>query len=117
MFSSDHFHPSGLGYARVAAVLLPSALEALGIATSAAEHEHGHAVTLAPVLVERAARDAARVPGTAVGPADSGPGGLRGRLASAWRDIRWVRPDTPESDADAGPSPDNDSRGAAEPTA
>ena len=39
MFSSDRFHPSGLGYARVAAVLLPSALEALGIATSAAEHE------------------------------------------------------------------------------
>lgn len=58
MFSSDRFHPSGLGYARVAAVLLPSALEALGIATSAAEHEHGHAVTLGPVLVERAARDA-----------------------------------------------------------
>lgn len=115
MFSSDRFHPSGLGYARVAAVLLPSALEALGIATSAAEHEHGHAVTLGPVLVERAARDAARVAGTAVGPADSGPGGLRGRLASAWRDVRWVRPDNPETDAAAGPTPDEEVRDDAEP--
>ena len=67
------------------------------------------------MLVERAARDAARVPGTAVGPADSGPGGLRGRLASAWRDIRWVRPDNPETDAAAGPTPDSEVRDVAEP--
>ena len=60
-------------------------------------------------------RDAARVAGTAVGPADSGPGGLRGRLASAWRDVRWVRPDNPETDAAAGPTPDEEARDDAEP--
>jgi lysophospholipase L1-like esterase len=30
MFSTDHFHPSALGYARAAAVLLPSVSAAVG---------------------------------------------------------------------------------------
>lgn len=66
LFSVDRFHPSSAGYARLAAVLLPSVFEALGMpAMSVTEPSRPPERS----RIDRAARYAARVAGTAVGPA------------------------------------------------
>jgi lysophospholipase L1-like esterase len=93
MFSEDRFHPSGHGYARVAAVLLPSVLEVLGV--PGGENSEGRELMTPPRSVERAARDAARVPGTVVEPAGTTLDNLAGHLARVWRDRRPLRPTSP----------------------
>lgn len=90
LFSEDRFHPSGRGYARVAAVLLPSVLEALGLAVPARPGtDHGD---LTPIRVERAARDAARRPGTAVEPAGTTSARPTDRVVRVWRERRGRGP-------------------------
>ncbi|MFC7531438.1 SGNH/GDSL hydrolase family protein [Actinoplanes sp. GCM10030250] len=80
MFSSDRFHPSAEGYARVAAVMMPTVLAALG------EDDR----TAAPVTeglrtLPEAADEAVRAPGTEVSPTrvdgrDRGPAGRWAQL-------------------------------------
>ncbi|GAA1137565.1 SGNH/GDSL hydrolase family protein [Ornithinicoccus hortensis] len=71
MFSEDRFHPSAAGYARAAAVLLPSVCDALGMLTPdtgrAPDHHRGERVE---PLVTAAAR-AAREPGSEVTPVEA----------------------------------------------
>jgi lysophospholipase L1-like esterase len=89
MFSSDEFHPSAVGYAQAAAVLLPSVADAVGVWPASSDHGLGaiRRDTVRPVA--RAAARAASRPGTEVQPAevrgsDTGPWGpwalLRRRL-------------------------------------
>ncbi len=83
LFSSDRFHPSPAGYARVAAALLPSVCAALGLWSGDLErrpdrHQHEG---IRPV--REAAHEAVHDPGTevsATGPGSDGSGG-RGRWA------------------------------------
>jgi hypothetical protein len=65
-FSDDQFHPSAIGYARAAEVLLPSAAAALGLDTFA--EPAGPFSTRARPVAQAAARAASR-PGTEVAPA------------------------------------------------
>lgn len=91
LFSGDRYHPSSAGYARVAAVLLPTVCAALGVwgvdtSDRAPEPRRGEGVE--PVAV--AAGQAVKEPGTEVAPAevagqDRGP---RGR----WAVLRHRRP-------------------------
>jgi lysophospholipase L1-like esterase len=86
MFSADLFHPSPAGYARIAAVLLPTAVAALGLWPQPPSPSGPRPVgppprepaRVAPLL--EAAATAVRQPGTEVGPArvagaDRGPAG------------------------------------------
>ncbi len=66
-FSDDQFHPSALGYARAAEVLLPSAAAALGLST-VSEAPAPFTSTRARPVAKAAAR-AAGLPGTEVAPA------------------------------------------------
>ncbi|HST46822.1 MAG TPA: hypothetical protein VLJ82_03180, partial [Jatrophihabitans sp.] len=66
-FSDDQFHPSALGYARAAEVLLPSAAAALGLST-VSEAPAPFTSTRARPVANAAAR-AAGLPGTEVLPA------------------------------------------------
>ena len=68
MFSSDHFHPSAEGYARAAAVVLPTLLASLG-------EDDRPATAVGVGNLEEAAQEAARVAGTEVSPPK--PGGRR----------------------------------------
>lgn len=71
MFSQDQFHPSSAGYARAAAVLLPSVVDALGIMTvdtgRAPDVVRGERVEPLHEAAERAVRD----PGSEVSRADN----------------------------------------------
>lgn len=90
LFSPDRFHPSASGYARVAEVLLPSVLDALGHRPdSAAEpvrpFARGEGVDSLPQAAARASEEpGAEVSGTQVEGHDRGPRGrwvvLRHRL-------------------------------------
>ncbi|HZW44424.1 MAG TPA: SGNH/GDSL hydrolase family protein [Dermatophilaceae bacterium] len=87
MFSHDGFHPSPAGYARVAAVLLPSVCDTLGLWTDPADHRPDVRRTgrVDPVAVAavQAVRDAGtEVSATAVGGQQGGP---RGRWAMVLR--------------------------------
>jgi lysophospholipase L1-like esterase len=64
MFSSDHFHPSAEGYARAAAVMLPTLLASLG--------EQERPATVGVSNLEVAAQEAVRAAGTEVSPAKAG---------------------------------------------
>jgi lysophospholipase L1-like esterase len=103
MFSHDRFHPSPAGYARVAAVLLPSVCDALGLWTDPLDHRPDVRRTgrVDPVAVAavQAVRDAGtEVSATAVGGQQGGP---RGRWAMVLR--RRQRPITDRSElADVG---------------
>ncbi|HEY0167112.1 MAG TPA: SGNH/GDSL hydrolase family protein [Jatrophihabitans sp.] len=66
-FSADQFHPSAIGYARAAEVLLPSAAAALGLST-VSEAAAPFTSTRARPVAKAAAR-AAGLPGTEVQPA------------------------------------------------
>ncbi len=90
MFSSDEFHPSAVGYAQAAAVLLPSVADAVGVWPAAADRG------LRPIRrgtvrpIEKAAARAASRTGTEVQPAevrgsDTGPWG-------PWALLRRRRP-------------------------
>jgi lysophospholipase L1-like esterase len=78
MFSVDEFHPSAVGYAQAAAVLLPSVAEAVGVWPASADRgvrpiRRG---TVRP-MAEAAVRAASRT-GTEVLPTDVGAAGRRG---------------------------------------
>lgn len=102
MFSSDQFHPSAAGYARVAAALLPSVLDALGEHTSArpvlSRLGTGVEPSVSPVSV--AAKRAVAHPGTEVSATevDGADRGTRGRWATLLR--RSPAPGSPATDAD-----------------
>ncbi|MDP9459918.1 MAG: SGNH/GDSL hydrolase family protein [Actinomycetota bacterium] len=90
MFSSDEFHPSAVGYAQAAAVLLPSVADAVGVWPAAADRglRPVRRGTVKPVA-KAAARAASRT-GTEVQPAevrgsDTGPWG-------PWALLRRRRP-------------------------
>ncbi len=87
MFSHDRFHPSPAGYARVAAVLLPSVCDALGLWPDPIDHRpdvrRGERVGPVAVAAVQAVRDAGtEVSATAVGGQPRGP---RGRWAVVLR--------------------------------
>ncbi|MCW2599535.1 MAG: lipolytic enzyme family [Frankiales bacterium] len=104
LWSADRFHPSPMGYRRVADALLPSLLEASGV-----EIPVSVPVSSSVQDVKIAAAVAAREPGVAVetlpgeeGIAAAGPG----RLARLVRRLPLVgrgEPDRRESDEDRGP--------------
>ncbi len=83
LFSPDRFHPSPAGYARAAAVLLPTLCSALGLFREdvliGLDQSRGERVT----AVSRAATRAVRDPGTEVAPTQVA-GQSRGRLG------RWA---------------------------
>jgi lysophospholipase L1-like esterase len=83
LFSQDRFHPSAAGYARAAAVLLPTLCSALRLLDEdvvlGLDHTRGERVT----PVSRAATSAVRDPGTEVSPTRVG-GQSRGPLG------RWA---------------------------
>ena len=106
MFSKDEFHPSALGYAQAAAVLLPSVADAVGVWPASLDRGLGtiRRDTVRPVA--RAAARAASRPGTEVQPAevrgsDTGPWG-------PWALLRRRRPPeipTPEQAEEAAEAP------------
>lgn len=107
MFSSDRFHPSSEGYARAAAVMLPSVCDALGLRTvdsgRAPDHRRGEWVEPLAAAAERAVSD----PGSEVSGAevDGSTRGARGRWAQL---LRRQRPDVSPADlvpADHGEHP------------
>ncbi|MFI5890748.1 SGNH/GDSL hydrolase family protein [Actinoplanes sp. NPDC051513] len=65
MYSSDHFHPSAEGYARAAAVVLPTLLASLG-------EDERPAATVGVSNLEVAAQEAVRAAGTEVSPGKAG---------------------------------------------
>lgn len=90
MFSADQFHPSPAGYARVAAALLPSVLDALGEQTNVrpvTTTRLGSGIEPAVSPVSVAAKRAVAHPGTEVNAAEvDGSGhGARGRWATLLR--------------------------------
>jgi lysophospholipase L1-like esterase len=100
MFSSDRFHPSATGYARVAAAMLPSVAAALGYWHEAAERtldaRRGEGIDDVAHAAVRAADSAGtEVTGVEVSGAERGPDG---RWA-AFRRRRTPTPATPRSEA------------------
>lgn len=115
MFSADQFHPSSAGYARVAAALLPSVLDALGEHTNVrpvlSRLGSGVEPSVSPVSV--AAKRAVAHPGTEVSAAEvDGAGhGSRGRWATLLRRSPGPGPepaDTSEETAADGPTTEAD---------
>jgi len=107
LFSKDQFHPSPAGYARVAAVLLPTVCAALGLLTLGDTQDRppvlGRGESITPLAV--AAGAAARRPGTEVSGTDvAGTArGPRGRWALRLRRHGAVAPHAAgggEADAD-----------------
>ena len=106
MFSADEFHPSALGYAQAAAVLLPSVADAVGAWPAAADRGLGtiRRDTVRPVA--RAAARAANRPGTEVQPAEVRGSGTGPR--GPWALLRRRRPPeipTPEQAEEAAEAP------------
>lgn len=120
MFSADRFHPSPAGYARVAAALLPSVLDALGEHTNARPVSSSRLGTdrepaVSPVSV--AAKRAVAHPGTEVNAAEvDGTGhGARGRWATLLRrfpEQHSARNETARADASASDASASDTSGA-----
>lgn len=122
LFSADRFHPSPAGYARAAAALLPSVVDALGLWV-------GEAPTVLPTPTTRrdvtpvavAAGVAASEPGSEVSGADLGgeARGPRGRWAILLRrrqqDVPPAESQPDPDPADAEPEPDVTSASSAEP--
>lgn len=98
MFSDDRFHPSSAGYARAAAMMLPSVCDALGLPTldtgRAPDHRRGEAVEPLSAAAERAVAD----PGSEVSGAevDGRTRGHRGRWAQLLRRQRPAQPPAPQ---------------------
>lgn len=120
LFSDDRFHPSAAGYARAAAALLPSVLDALGIWTvdtdRVPDQTRGEGVGPLEVAAERAAED----PGsevTASEVAGLGRGARLGRLLRRHLPVIGDRGEEPEqeavSSAAAAPAESADAQGAA----
>ncbi len=90
MFSRDEFHPSAVGYAHAAAVLLPSVADALGVWPESADRRRGTRRRDSVRPVASAAARAVSRPGSEVQPAevpgtDTGPWG-------GWALLRRRRP-------------------------
>jgi len=94
MFGPDRFHPSPAGYARVAAVLLPTLCAAMGLFAEDLPRglDRSRGERVAPV--SRAATRAVRDPGTEVAPTQMGgqPRGRRGRWAVVLHRVRRPYP-------------------------
>ena len=104
MFSHDRFHPSAAGYARAAAVLLPTLCSALGLfdedVVLGLDRSRGERVT----PVSRAATSAVRDPGTEVSPTEIG-GQTRGPLGRWAVVLHRVRRPFPTRTADPHTEP------------
>ncbi|MGB7448508.1 MAG: SGNH/GDSL hydrolase family protein [Ornithinimicrobium sp.] len=103
LFSADRFHPSSAGYARAAAAMLPSVLDALGESTADSgrplDHRRGEGVEPLPAAAQRAVDDpGSEVTGVQV---DGNVRGERGRWAQL---LRRHRAAWPEQEA-ASPAP------------
>ncbi len=90
LFSEDQFHPSAQGYAAAARVVLPSALDALGLSTRT---RPAYLATRRPQPVAKAAAKAAARPGTEVAGA-AVRGETQGRRG-AWARLLRRRPRHP----------------------
>ncbi|MGB3257358.1 MAG: SGNH/GDSL hydrolase family protein [Ornithinimicrobium sp.] len=111
LFSADRFHPSSAGYARAAAAMLPSVLDALGHSTAdsgrSPDYRRGEWVEPLPAAAERAAGDpGSEVSGTQV---DGSARSERGQWAQL---LRRQRPAMPAADT-SGSSDGSDSTEAA----
>lgn len=100
LFSADRFHPSSAGYARAAAAMLPSVLDALGQSTAdsgrSPDYRRGEWVEPLPAAAERAAADpGSEVSGTRV---DGSTRSERGRWAQL---LRRHRPALPSAEDEA----------------
>ncbi len=110
LFSADRFHPSSAGYARAAAAMLPSVLDALGQSTAdshrAPDYRRGEWVEPLPAAAERAVADpGSEVSGTQV---DGSARSERGRWAQLLRRQRPAMPAPDNGDsADADDSADD----------
>jgi lysophospholipase L1-like esterase len=100
MFSVDEFHPSAIGYAQAAAVLLPSVADAVGVWPASADRGLGtiRRDTVRPVA--RAAARAANRPGTEVQPTEVRGSGTGPR--GPWALLRRRRPPEIPTPAEAG---------------
>ncbi|HET7690908.1 MAG TPA: SGNH/GDSL hydrolase family protein [Nocardioidaceae bacterium] len=75
LFGPDRFHPSAAGYARLASVLVPPTLAALGLLPEeerAPEPARGEGI----LPIAHAAVAAAKTPGTEIEPQEAAPGGV-----------------------------------------
>ncbi|MCK0112256.1 SGNH/GDSL hydrolase family protein [Ornithinimicrobium sp. F0845] len=125
MFSADGLHPSSAGYARAAAALLPSVVDALGLHTldtgRIPDHRRGEHVEPLPEAAQRAVLD----PGSEVSAVDvdGRSRGERGRWAQLLRRHRHPAPDETADDSPGSAdtashdSSDADDSGAARPGA
>lgn len=110
MFSADGLHPSSAGYARAAAALLPSVVDALGLRTldtdRTPDHRRGEHVEPLPEAAQRAVLD----PGSEVSAVDvdGRSRGARGRWAQLLRRHRDQGPQSaaPEDEAPDGEAPE-----------
>jgi lysophospholipase L1-like esterase len=99
LFSADRFHPSSAGYARAAAAMLPSVLDALGESTAdsgrAPDQRRGEAVEPLPAAAQRAVDDpGSEVSGVQVDGNVRGEGGRWAQLLRRHRPA-WPEPTTP----------------------
>jgi len=102
MFSVDEFHPSAVGYAQAAAVLLPSVADAVGVWPASADRgrrpiRRGTVRPVAEAAVRAASRTGTEVQPAEVRGSDTGPRG-------PWALLRRRRPPealTPEQAEDA----------------
>ncbi len=96
MFSADRFHPSAAGYARLAAVLLPSLLAALDLEVGPPQRPDLRAGEGVDDVAHAAARAAAHA-GTEVSGAevDGATRGPRGRWAVLVKRVQPVLPQLP----------------------
>ncbi|MBK6870922.1 MAG: SGNH/GDSL hydrolase family protein [Kineosporiaceae bacterium] len=106
MFAADRFHPSEAGYARLAAVLLPSVCAAMGLMPDGGPQRpdvrRGEGVDdVAHAAVRAAASPGTEVSGTEIGGAARGP---RGRWAVVLRRRRSEVPEPAASEPEA-PTP------------
>jgi lysophospholipase L1-like esterase len=90
MFSRDEFHPSAVGYAHAAAVILPSVADALGVWPASADRRRGTRRRDSVRPVASAAARAASRPGSEVQPAEV-PGTETGPWGG-WALLRRRRP-------------------------
>lgn len=105
MFSLDQFHPSPAGYARVAAVLLPTVCAALGVwgtgdtTDRGPELQRGETISPVAIAAGQAVKDpGSEVSGTHLAGTDRGP---RGRWAVLLRRRQEALPATSTVDASA----------------
>jgi lysophospholipase L1-like esterase len=108
-FGPDRFHPSAVGYSRMASVVLPTVLAALGFAPEAdtpPEYVRGEAL----LPLDLAAVEAARHPGASIEPVaeeEAPPAGAFGRFVLLRRRRRRPEPEVepPVPGPGSGPEP------------